>query len=88
MPQQATNDYVWIIRDKTETEKSGLLIPGSGRDKPHTGVIFSAGSTVADPKIKGGKGKRAVFHKGIGQEIDYNGQLYLVMHGHEIIGID
>jgi len=88
MPHQATNDYVWIIRDKTETEKSGLIVPSNSREKPHTGTIFSAGATVGDPKVKGGKGKKAIFHRGIGQEVEYDGQIYLVMHGHEIIGVD
>jgi chaperonin GroES len=88
MSVQATNNYVWVIRDKTETEKSGLLIPGSSRDKPHTGTIFSVGATTKDPKIKSGKNKKAIFYKGIGFEIDYNSQTYLVLQDHEIIGVE
>jgi co-chaperonin GroES (HSP10) len=84
----ATNNFVWIIRDKTEAEKSGLIIPGSGREKPHTGEIKSIGSLVRDKNVKAGKGKKGIFHKGVGQEIDYNGTVYLILFEHEILGVD
>ena len=88
MGLKATNTFVWIIRDKTESEKSGLLIPGTGREKPHTGKIFSVGKKVSDPDIKSGKGKTAIFHRGIGHEIDYKQTIYLVLNEAEIIGVD
>jgi len=87
MPVKATNNYIWIIRDKTEGEKAGLILPGSGREKPHQGLIVSVGVLVKDGNIKAGKGKKALFHKGIGMEIDYEGQIYLILQEHEIIGI-
>ena len=87
MPK-ATGQRVWIIRDEVESEKAGLIIPGSGREKPHTGTIFSIGLLVKDADIKRSKGKKAIFHKNIGQEIDYQGKVYLILFEHEIIGID
>lgn len=87
MPIQATNNFVFLIRDVVEKEKSGLIIPGQGREKPHRGKIISVGKLVRDPSIKAGKGKSALFHKGIGFEIDYEGQVYLVLRDDEIIGI-
>lgn len=86
MQPKATGLYVWIIRDETKSEQSGLLIPGAGREKPHTGTIHSFGDKVMDKDIT--TRKRAIFHKGIGQEIEYDGRLYLVMQEHEIIGTD
>lgn len=68
------------------SEQSGLLIPGAGREKPHTGIIHSYGDKVMDEDIK--TKERAIFHKGVGQEIDYGGRIYLVMQEHEIIGTD
>lgn len=85
---QATNNFVFIVRDKTETEKSGLLIPGQGQEKQHSGEIFSVGSLVRDTKIQKGKGKKAIFHKGIGFEIIYQEVTYLVLMDTEIIAID
>lgn len=83
---KATGLYVWIIRDETKTEHAGLLIPGAGREKPQTGSIHSFGDKVTDEDIK--TKPRAIFHKGIGQEIEYQGIVYLVMQEHEIIGTD
>ena len=83
----ATNNYVWIIRDATETEKAGLILPSSGKVKPHTGEIFSSGTIIKDGKIKSGVGKKAIFHKGIGQTIEFDGQEYLILEDHQIIGI-
>lgn len=82
---QATNNFVFIIRDEIETEKAGLVIPGVGREKPHQGKIFSVGELVEDKKIK--KGAIGVFHAGIGFEIDIDEQTYLVLMGNEIIGV-
>jgi co-chaperonin GroES (HSP10) len=86
MQPKATGTYVWIIRDETKSEQSGLLIPGIGREKPQTGIIHSFGDKTTDEDIR--TRKRAIFHKGIGQEIEYNGQIYLVLQEHEIIGTD
>jgi len=88
MPVIATNNFVWTIRDKVETEKSGLILPGSGREKPHTASIISVGVTTKDGNIKNGKGKKAIFHKGVGQEIEYNGEVFLILMDLQIIGID
>lgn len=84
---QATNHYVHVKRDETKTETSGLLLPTSGRIKPQAGEILSVGSLVKDVKIKNGKGKRALFHKGVGQEIDYNGETFLILEDLHIIGV-
>jgi co-chaperonin GroES (HSP10) len=86
MQIQATNNFVYIIRDEVENEIGGLLIPDSGKEKPHKGKIFSVGELVQDKKIK--TGKIGVFHKGAGFDIEYNGQEYLVIEGERIIGVE
>lgn len=86
MTPKATGIYVWIIRDEVKSEQNGLIIPGVGREKPHTGIIHSFGDKVTDEDIR--TRERAIFHKGVGQEIDYAGQVYLVLQEHEIIGTD
>lgn len=86
MQPKATGLYVWIIRDEAQSEKGGLLMLSGSREKPQTGFIYSFGDKVTDVDIK--TMKRAIFHKGIGQEIEYNGRVYLVLQEHEIIGTD
>jgi co-chaperonin GroES (HSP10) len=85
MKPKATNNFVFIIRDKPEAETGGLLIPGQGREKPHYGTADSVGSLVQDKAIK--KGKRVMFHKGVGFEIEYGGVVYLVLEGERIISV-
>ncbi len=85
MPIQATNNFVFIIRDEVEKEKAGLFIPGQGREKPHRGKIISVGGLTQDKKIK--EGKIAVFHKGIGFSIDMDGTEYLVLMDKEVIAV-
>ncbi len=87
MSIQATNNFVFIVRDETKKEESGLIIPGQGREKPHKGIIFSIGGMVKDPKIKSGKNKSCLFHNGIGFSIEYEGINYLVLTGDEIIAV-
>jgi len=84
---KATNNFVFIIRDKPITEKNGTFIPSSGVEKQNKGTIYSVGDLVQDKKIKSGKGKTCLFHKGIGFEIPYENETYLVLTGEEIIGI-
>lgn len=85
---KATNTFIWIIQDKADSEKDGLLIPGTGREKPHTGIISAIGKKVTDPDIKGGKHKRAIFHKGVGWPIQYGDQEYLILEEGHIIAVD
>lgn len=89
MPQQlkATNEFVFIIRDKTELEKNGMLLASQSRVKPHQGTIKSVGELVKDPKIKSGKEKKCLFHATVGFPIEFEGIEYLVLMGHEIIAV-
>lgn len=84
---KATNNFVFIIREKAESEKSNIYIPPEGRVKSHWGTIFSIGNLVKDQNIKGSKNKKAFFHKGVGQPIDFEGVEYLVMQDIDIIAV-
>lgn len=85
MPIQAVNQFVFIIRDDITEEVSGLVIPGQGQEKPNYGLIHSAGELIADKKIE--SGKRAMFHKGGGMSIEFEGVEYVVIEGDRIISI-
>lgn len=85
---KATNKSIWVVRDKPDAEKAGIIIPRQGLEKPHTGTVISIGSLVDDKDIKAAKGKKAIFHKTVGQEIIYKEITYLILQQHEIIGID
>lgn len=87
MAIKAVNNFIFVIRDKTESEKSGLLTPSVGREKPHQGIVSSIGSLVKDKEIKASKGKKVLFHKGVGQEISFENNIYLVLNELEIIAV-
>ena len=87
MSIKATNNYIFILKDKEIAEKNGLLLPSTGVIKPHKGTIFSVGGKVTDPDIRKSVGLTAVFHQGIGYNIEDDGQEYLVLQEHEIIAI-
>lgn len=82
----AANDFVFILRDETQSETGGLYIPDDGKVKPHQGTIITAGPLVEDKNIKNGKGKKVLFHQHVGFEIPYEDKTYLVLTGREIIG--
>lgn len=84
---QATNNFVYIIRDKPKNEIAGAYIPSSGIEKQSRGTIYSVGDLVQDKRIKSGKGKTCIFHKGTGFEIEYENTTYLVLSGEDITGI-
>ena len=84
---KATNNFVFIQRDKTETEKSGLILPTEGRVKPHKGTVISIGNLVRDSNIKGSKGKSCLYHPTVGFSLEYDGTEYWILLDTEIIAI-
>lgn len=82
---QATNNFVFIVRDEAERKAGDFIMPGQP-EKPHHGTIISVGSMVQDKNIK--KGKKALFHRGNGFDIPYEDKVFLVIEGERIIGIE
>jgi co-chaperonin GroES (HSP10) len=87
MIRKACNKFVLILRDETQTEIGGMIIPGAGREKPHEGTIHAVGSQVEDQEIRAAVGHKCLFHAGVGFEIEYEDIIYLVLGGHEIIAL-
>ncbi|PWT75778.1 MAG: hypothetical protein C5B59_07960 [Bacteroidetes bacterium] len=83
---QAVNNLIWIIPDEEKKEKGGLVIPSQGRVKPHFGIIYSVGSNVTEEKIR--EGRIAIFHRGIGMMLEYDGKNYLILEQQMVIGVD
>lgn len=77
------NDFIFVKRDETKEESSGLILPDAGKVKPHRGKVIGVGGNVEDKTIK--KNDVAVFHKTVGFEIDIDGETYLVLTGREVI---
>lgn len=86
MPIEATNNFVFIIRDEADKEKDGFLIPDMGQEPPNKGTIYSVGELVQDKKIK--SNRTAYFFKGTGFHVEHQGQEYLVLTQEQVIGIE
>jgi len=84
---QATNNYVFVVLEETLTEKSGLLLPSQSKEKPSRGKIITVGDLVQDKKIKNGKDKTALFHKGSDASIEFEGVDYQVLESNHIIAV-
>ena len=83
---KARNNFILVIRDETQKESNGFIIPGKGQKKPHRGKVHSVGSLVRDPEIKRSVGKTVVFHETVGFTLEVDGAEYTVLTGEEIIG--
>ncbi len=84
---QAVNKFVFVIRDEAETETHGLIIPDAAVKKPTQGKIISVGTKVDDERII--VGKKALFHKQSGQEIDVDGIAVTILNyeNYQILGV-
>lgn len=82
----AANDCLWVTRQESESQKSGILIPDSAKKLFHKGTIISVGELVSDPNSR--KYEIAVFNKSSGFEIEEQGVRYLILRQTDIIGYD
>lgn len=85
---QAVNHYIFVKRDEVAKEINNLILPSGSKIKPHTGKILSVGNLVKDQRIKNGKGKIALWHQTVGQEIEYKGETFLVLEDIHILGVE
>ena len=78
-----TDDHVLIETESTEQKTaSGLLLPSSG-EQPNIGKIIAKGDKAIDVEV----GDRVVFGKYKGEEIQLEGNTYLIMRELELVGI-
>ncbi len=87
MKINAVNNFVFILRDEAASETGGYILPDQAQEKPHHGTILSVGGGVDDPDIVGGVGKKCLFHKGNGFDIEFEGETFLVIEAIKIIGV-
>jgi co-chaperonin GroES (HSP10) len=86
MSAVANGLYVWVVRDIEEEERGGILLSANAIQKPTRGTIYSVGSLVTDEFIK--SGRKAIFHKQSGGDIEYAGATYVILRDDQILGTD
>jgi chaperonin GroES len=84
------HDRVLVRRlEEKKTAKGGIIIPDTAREKPHEGEVIAAG----DGKIEKGHrvpidvkaGDRILFGRYTGNDIEIDGQEYLILREEEIL---
>jgi chaperonin GroES len=84
------HDRVLVRRlEEKETAKGGIIIPDTAREKPHEGEVIAVGAG----KVEKGRrvsldvkvGDRILFGKYTGNDIEIDGQEYLILREDEIL---
>jgi chaperonin GroES len=87
------HDRILIRRiEEKQSEKGGIIIPDSAKEKPQEGEVIAAGG---GKKEKDGKvvpldvkaGDRILFGKYSGTEIKIDNEEYLILKEEEVLGI-
>src|ERR1700741_2892423 len=84
------NDRLLVRRlEQKETGKGGIIIPDTAKEKPHEGEVIAVGAgkmekghrVPLDVKV----GDRILFGKYTGNDIEIDGQEYLILREEEIL---
>ena len=73
-----------------ETTKSGIVLPGSAKEKPQMAEVVAVGAGILnDDKKKDEikKGDRVIFAKYAGNEIKLDGKEYTILKLNEILAV-
>ena len=78
--------------DEAETQKGGIIIPDTAKEKPVEGEVVAVGSGKTDDKGKQHPltvktGDRILFGKYSGQEITVDGVEHLILREDEVLGV-
>jgi chaperonin GroES len=82
------NDRV-VVKPAPADEKSagGIIIPDTAKEKPQRGKVVAVGPGKENQKMTVKKGDTVLYGKYAGQEINYEGQDYLIMREDDILVI-
>lgn len=69
------------------TTKSGLIIPDSAKEKPQKGKVVAVGPGKKDEPTELKVGDQVLYGKYAGQEINIDGEDYLIMRESDVIAI-
>lgn len=70
-----------------EVTMAGIIIPDSAKEKPLKGVVLAAGTGTKDEEMVVKEGDTVLYGKYAGQEIEVNGEKYLIMRQSDILAI-
>ncbi len=80
------NDRV-VVRPLPAEEKTkgGIIIPDTAKEKPQQGEVIAVGPGKEGVKLNVSVGDRVLYGKYAGQELNYNGDEYLILREDDIL---
>ncbi|HHM20760.1 MAG TPA: co-chaperone GroES [Bacteroidetes bacterium] len=88
MKLQPLNDRVVVRRlPAEEVTVGGIIIPDTAKEKPQQGEVVAVGPGNKDYTMHVKKGDRVLFGKYAGQELELDGEEFLVMREDDILAI-
>ncbi len=77
--------------ESEETTKSGIVLPGSAKEKPQIAIIVAAGPGTffegKEIKMEVKVGDRVLISKYAGTEVKYDGQEYTILKQSDILAV-
>jgi chaperonin GroES len=87
------DDRIVIKQSEAEAKSSGgIILPDTAKEKPQRGKVISVGPGKMNDKGKRSemsvkKGDEVIYAKYLGNEIEINGEKYVILHENDILGI-
>ena len=82
------NDRVVVKPAKAETKTAGgIILPDTAKEKPQKGKVIAVGPGKDGNKLTVKKGDTVLYGKYAGQELNYQGDDYLIMREDDILVI-
>jgi chaperonin GroES len=70
-----------------ESTKSGIVLPGSAKEKPQVAEIVAVGPGTEEVKMEVKVGDKVLMSKYAGTEVKYDGQEYTILKQGDILAI-
>lgn len=86
MSMKPINDRVVVKPAPAEEKtKGGIIIPDTAKEKPQRGEVIAVGPGKKDHKMTVKPGDVVLYGKYSGQELNYEGEDYLIMREDDIL---
>jgi len=78
-----------LVKPATAEEKTvgGIIIPDSAKEKPLKGEVIATGKGTKDEEMVLKAGDKVLYGKYAGTEIEWDGELYLIMRQSDVLAV-
>lgn len=84
---QPLADRVLITPAAAEEKIGGIIIPDTAKEKPLQGTVIAVGNGTKDEEMILKEGDTVLYGKYAGQELEYQGEKYLMMRQSDVMAI-